>query len=110
MKTIDRFPVESELRSLRNLSWMPKLARSIVLHSMSLTRYEKYYLKIYDDWCRDSDTNDRFYVSEFGFGFTRISVKQYQDDFENCYDSNYNLTTLGQEMHDDAVAMVTQHE
>lgn len=94
---------KGELRTLRNMSWMPQRIKQQVLHGLSLTHPEKNFLLT---WFQvTTDPYQHFW--EY-YQWLNLEYSVYLDEYVRCYDVNYNLTTFGQELHDDTAAMVTQ--
>lgn len=90
-----------ELRTLRNLYWMPDRIVAGILDTL-FTKHISKYLNSWIAFCRGFNISPQFeyrvLIPHYALGFG--------DEFEGCYDSDYNLTTLGQELHDDATTLV----
>lgn len=75
-----------------------------ILDSLTIEPLEKLYLLHWIEFCQGTQFSSFIY----NWWYYWINPVQVVDDFEGCYDDNYNLTTLGLEKQN--AAMVAQYE
>ena len=99
-----RFLRDSQLRSLRNLSWFTEKLRRKILKRLSISTNEYVYLVHWTSLC-----NNKLPLGMFNKLFP-LYIKPFNtiDNYELCYDNNYNLTPTGQEMKN--AALVAHYE
>jgi hypothetical protein len=95
------FLYRTQLRSLRNLYWLPKSIQKTIIGRLDLYNCESRFLL---SWLEV--TTDRFLHFWQYYCWLNLPHCSYVDVYKNCYDSDYNLTTLGQELHNDAATLV----
>lgn len=94
---------EEELLILRSLSWMPERTTSKLLYGINNSDRLRVYIHSWISLCKGNSFGHMI------FDYHVLGVAptyDLTDIYENCYDSKYNLTTFGQELHDDATTLV----
>lgn len=90
------FLYRTQLRSLRNLYWLPLEIVDLTINTIEIDTIYKIFIHSWIKECKDP--NDVLYYV--------LPDRDFLDMYKNCYDSNHNLTTIGQELHDDAATLV----